>query len=187
MVLPDDTSSASSARRFVRENLRSWGADEHCETAVLLISELVTNAVLHARSAPEVVMRYEGTVLRIEVYDQSSVLPARRHYGLQAGTGRGIVLVEEMASDWGADQTGSGKVVWFELRPGSGLAQAFALDGETLADLAELAGLAGGDRSSGSGPATAGVDAERARTPSDRDRGDQLARHPRGVLAGTWR
>ena len=142
MALRDDTSSAGAARRFVRNTLEAWGADEHAETATLLISELVTNAVLHARSGPEVVLQFEDTVLRVEVHDRSPVLPARRHYGLQAGTGRGIVLVEEMASGWGAEPTASGKVVWFELGPGSGLAQSFMLDGETLADLAELAGLA---------------------------------------------
>jgi hypothetical protein len=136
------------ARRFVRDTLTTWGVDEHTDTAALLISELVTNAVLHARSGPEIVLLFEGTVLRVEVHDASPVLPARRHYGLQAGTGRGIVLVEEMATQWGAEPTGSGKVVWFELRPGSGLAEPFALDGETLADLAELAGLGGDARSS---------------------------------------
>jgi hypothetical protein len=167
VVLPDDTSSASSARRFVRDTLRSWGLDEHTETATLLISELVTNAVLHARSAPEVVLLTAGTVLRVEVYDQSPVLPARRHYGLQAGTGRGIVLVEEMASGWGAEPRGTGKVVWFELRPGSGLAPSFALDAaldpEALSDLAELVGM----------PTAGGWPSPGADEP-DRDPGDHV-------------
>src|SRR3954447_17397598 len=147
------------ARRFVRDTLSSWGAEEHVDTATLLISELVTNAVLHARSAPEVILVAEGAMLRVEVYDQSPILPARRHYGLQAGTGRGIVLVEEMASEWGAEATRSGKVVWFELRPGSGLGHTFMLDGDTLADLAELAGLAGDQGGRGPvAPESAGFD-----------------------------
>src|SRR5438132_8167033 len=149
MVLSDDTSSAAAARRFVRDTLQSWDADEHTDTATLLISELVTNAVLHARCAPEVVLVLEGTVLRVEVHDTSPILPARRHYGLQAGTGRGMVLVEQMAFEWGARPTSGGKVVWFELVAGSGLSPAFALDDATLEDLAELGGWsdsAGGER-----------------------------------------
>src|SRR4051812_35299473 len=135
MVLSDDTSSAATARRFVRDTLQTWGADQHTDTATLLVSELVTNAVLHARCAPEVVVVLEGPVLRVEVHDTSPVLPARRHYGIQAGTGRGIVLVEEMATDWGTRPTSAGKVVWFELHPGSGFGS-FALDAAALADLA---------------------------------------------------
>jgi anti-sigma regulatory factor (Ser/Thr protein kinase) len=175
VVLPDDTSSASSARRFVRDTLHSWGLDEHTETATLLISELVTNAVLHAQSAPEVILLTAGTVLRVEVHDQSPVLPARRHYGLQAGTGRGIVLVEEMASGWGAEPSGAGKVVWFELRPGSGLAQSFALDAvldpEALSDLSELFGMA-----TGGGGTPAGADEP------DRDPGEHVVCRRKQVL-----
>src|SRR3954452_9145283 len=133
MVLSDDTSSAATARRFVRDTLQTWGADQHTDTATLLISELVTNAVLHARCAPEVVLELEGPVLRVEVYDTSPVLPARRHYGLQAGTGRGIVLVEEMATEWGVQPTTGGKVVWFELQPGSEFGS-FTLDDQAVAD-----------------------------------------------------
>jgi anti-sigma regulatory factor (Ser/Thr protein kinase) len=176
VVLPDDTSSASSARRFVRDTLHSWGLDEHTEIATLLISELVTNAVLHAQSAPEVILLTAGSGLRVEVRDQSPVLPARRHYGLQAGTGRGIVLVEEMASEWGAEPSGPGKVVWFELRAGSGLTQSFSLDSEALGDLAELVGMA-----AGSGGAPAGADEP------DRDTGDHVVCSDDRPLVGARR
>ena len=142
-MLDEDTSSAAAARRFVRETLAGWDLDAHIDTAMLLISELVTNAVLHARCGPEVMLSASGGVLRVEVYDASPVLPARRHYGLHAGTGRGMVLVEEMAAEWGAEPSAGGKVVWFELRPGAGANGPFHLDAETLADIAGLDPLDG--------------------------------------------
>jgi hypothetical protein len=144
MVLRQDTSSAGTARRFVRETLSQGELEQYMETAALLISELVTNAVLHARAEPEVVISAVAGVVRIEVHDASPVMPARRYYGTEAGTGRGIMLVEEMSTGWGAEPRGSGKVVWFELAPGheaKGSAD-IALDAATLADLADLADLA---------------------------------------------
>jgi hypothetical protein len=125
------------ARRFTRETLEAWRLDDFVDTAVLLVSELVTNAVLHARSGVEVVVDGGPGRVRVEVHDSSIVLPSRRHYGIQAGTGRGILLVEEMASGWGAETTESGKVVWFELAPGARGGGGF-LDAAILDDLADL-------------------------------------------------
>ena len=106
------------------------------------MSELVTNAVLHARSVFELVLRTTDDHVRIEVYDASPVLPSRKHYGIYAGTGRGILLVEALTEEWGAEATSSGKVVWFVIANtgGDDEPMAFELDAETLADLEALQG-----------------------------------------------
>jgi anti-sigma regulatory factor (Ser/Thr protein kinase) len=83
--------------------------------AVLLVSELVTNALLHARSAPTVEVTRDDHRFRIAVCDDSPVAPRRRQYATDAATGRGIALVEELSTDWGSERVGDGKRVWFEL------------------------------------------------------------------------
>ena len=114
--LPADLASASAARRFVGTTLREWECDVLTDSALLLVSELVTNAVLHARSALDVVLRLAADRLRIEVHDESPTQPTRKYYSTHAGTGRGLMLVEQLAEDWGVDPLeGNGKRVWFEL------------------------------------------------------------------------
>lgn len=88
------------------------------ETAVLLVSELVTNAVLHARTcSPTIMLRLEValTKLRIEVTDADPRWPQpRRPIGLDE-SGFGFVLVEALAREWGLRVTTAGKAVWAEL------------------------------------------------------------------------
>jgi hypothetical protein len=110
-----DTTSAAEARRFLRSTLREWQRPELEDPALLLVSELVTNVVLHARTSGEVVVALHPSALRVEVHDQSDRLPVPKDHGLQAGTGRGLTLVAALSSAWGAEPTGVGKVVWFEL------------------------------------------------------------------------
>jgi hypothetical protein len=83
--------------------------------AALLVTEPVTNAILHTRSGPEVTARLAGPRLRVEVADNNSCPPVRQHYGPRADTGRGMILVNELASAWGSEPTSAGKVVWFEI------------------------------------------------------------------------
>jgi hypothetical protein len=119
--------------------LSEWAADGYVDAAVLAVSELVTNAVLHARSGPMVTMRLENGRLRVEVQDESAVTPSRKRYGPEAGTGRGLMLVESVAASWGCDTAPGGKSVWFELDP-SGGEHPSVLDFEmSEADVAELA------------------------------------------------
>ncbi len=99
----------------MRETLDQAGALAFEEGAVLLVSELVTNAVLHARTGPDVTLRLNGGRLWIGVHDDSPVAPAPKRYGPNAATGRGLLLVERVAASWGTDKDESGKVVWFEL------------------------------------------------------------------------
>jgi len=84
---------------------------------LLLTSELVTNALLHARSAPELDVRLAGGRLRVAVFDATTAAPVRKRYGKDAATGRGLLLIESMATAWGTEPVDGGKVVWFELSP----------------------------------------------------------------------
>jgi anti-sigma regulatory factor (Ser/Thr protein kinase) len=143
LSLPVHPSSPGRARRFVRDVLAAWGVEHFEEPATLLTSELVTNAVLHARSRPELKLRLSGDRLWVGVADNTPVSPVRKRYGPEAATGRGLMLVERMAAAWGTSISDQGKVVWFELSPEAGEATGLALEAEALADLADL-GLAGG-------------------------------------------
>ena len=122
--LPADPSSASKARRFLEETLSGWRCEHLVDVATLLVSELVANAILHAGTTIEVVARIIPDRLRIEVHDDNPRMPVRKHYSALSGTGRGLLLVERLAEDWGSEATESGKRVWFELRQES--------DGDTI-------------------------------------------------------
>lgn len=113
--LPPEPRSPGEARRFVASTLASWSLEAAVDTAVLLVSELVTNALLHARSDIELALRVNADELRVEVVDGSPLLPRRQAYGPVAGTGRGLVLVEALATDWGAHEDRDGKAVWFTM------------------------------------------------------------------------
>ena len=104
------------ARRFVGEVLDDFGAQSASESAVLLVSELVTNAVLHARTDVDVVVAAgSDDRVRVSVIDRSPSMPAQRSFSATAGSGRGLRLVESVASRWGVDAKDQGKEVWFEI------------------------------------------------------------------------
>lgn len=108
--------AASSARRAVRTALEDR-SPEIVETAVLLTSEIVTNALVHAADGATLVIEANGTSARIEVLDPGhptylaplEVDPWSEH-------GRGLAIVDRLASAWGVEARGYGKAVWFELR-----------------------------------------------------------------------
>ncbi len=85
------------------------------DVCLLLVSEAVTNAVLHAGTEVAVTCRTGHGWVRVEVRDWSPVVPMPRDYGSHAGTGRGIKLIDQLSSSWGVEQAGDQKVVWFEL------------------------------------------------------------------------
>jgi len=95
--------------------MHDWGCDDAIPDAELLVSELVTNAVLHARSATRVTIDHDGTTVRIAVCDDSPTRPRLRDYGPEAVTGRGLVIVDRIARRWGVDPSDDGKCVWFEI------------------------------------------------------------------------
>ncbi|WP_432571716.1 ATP-binding protein [Kineococcus sp. SYSU DK005] len=116
VVLAPDPGAARLARALVREALGEAGREEWVDAAELAVSELVTNAALHARTRVEVGVEVHPQHARVEVRDFNTVLPVQRHYGEQATTGRGMALVAAVSSDCGVTGSPDGKVVWFELR-----------------------------------------------------------------------
>lgn len=115
LLLPCDRKSAGEARRFVEECLAEWGATECTDAALLLVSEVVTNAVVHANSEADLRVCHVGSRVRIEVVDSSSAAPQVKEAEEEATGGRGMALVEVLSLDWGIDQVHGGKRVWFEL------------------------------------------------------------------------
>ncbi|MFJ9583117.1 ATP-binding protein [Streptomyces acidicola] len=108
-------SAAGRARAEVRRQLESWGLTEQSETAELLVSELVTNALLHARSRLRLTLSAAHGVLRCEVSDADGRRPRVHRATETSEDGRGMFLVDTLARRWGCHQDGPGKTVWFEL------------------------------------------------------------------------
>lgn len=152
VVLTGQASSAGEARRFISDRLAAWRAPQYEESARLLVSELVTNAILHARTDVTVRLELDPTRLRLEVMDASARQPVSRHYSLEATTGRGLALIDALAGRWGVDNDGQGKTVWAEImaEPSDGRRRP-----DIEVDLAAFPDLEGGtaDRGSPAGPA----------------------------------
>jgi PAS domain S-box-containing protein len=111
--------SAGDARRFVRRLLDDAGRGSWSEAASLAVSELVTNAVLHAHTEVELTVVTAGDHLRIEVRDDNPALPAARSYDDHATTGRGLGLVAAVSDTHGIESLGgAGKVVWCSISAG---------------------------------------------------------------------
>ncbi|MFH8617512.1 SpoIIE family protein phosphatase [Streptomyces sp. NPDC017979] len=104
------------ARRFTARTLRSWGAGVDVDTAQLIVSELVTNAVLHTRGQVRLDLTLTGRRLRIAVNDSSPRAPVRSTaLDLDATGGRGLVIVQALATAYGSVPFAGGKQVWAEL------------------------------------------------------------------------
>jgi CheY-like chemotaxis protein len=111
-----NAASPRAARRFVTEALRMWDLDELADSVTLLVSELVTNAIVHAGSDVEVLVRLTGETACVEVTDSSEAPPTPREAMLDETSGRGLALVEAMARRWGVRRLpDGGKTVWFEV------------------------------------------------------------------------
>jgi PAS domain S-box-containing protein len=117
--LPPQPSSVAEARRHVRDFLEGAGRSDLLEPALLLVSEIVTNALLHAGTEVDLAGHLEGDTVRLEVGDGSTHLPSRRDYAPTSGTGRGLLMLESMVDDWGVTRRERGKVVWFRISPES--------------------------------------------------------------------
>jgi len=118
-----DAQTPRAARRFVTQALSGWDDDEGdlTDTVNLLVSELVTNAVLHAGSDVEVMVRLTATAARIEVTDASADSIAPRAATSEDDSGRGLALVGTLAQRWGVrPAAGGGKTVWFEVNRAGG-------------------------------------------------------------------
>jgi anti-sigma regulatory factor (Ser/Thr protein kinase) len=125
VTLPATRPAASVARQATRAAMAAWRLSYLADSAVLLVSELVTNAVKHAGSAAAAAatvlrLEYGGDWLRIEVHDTSPHAPRPRVPDWLDESGFGLMLVDALAASWGVRQTAQGKAVWAELdaRPG---------------------------------------------------------------------
>ncbi|MFD7133781.1 SpoIIE family protein phosphatase [Streptomyces sp. NPDC059894] len=109
----------SEARREVRELLHDWPSEEQVDSAVLLVSETLTNVLVHTDTDALLVVEVSGDPgerrMRFEVTDSSDDLPHKRRPGELASSGRGLVLIELLADGWGVAPRGEGKSIWFEL------------------------------------------------------------------------
>lgn len=114
-TLPAAARSVAGARQLVRQTLSDWTAPQYEWTAAQLLTELVTNAVIHAGTPVTVCLALFADRLRVEVRDGSPRLPAQRSYGVQATTGRGLQLVSVLATSWGVSIDEGGKTVWCEV------------------------------------------------------------------------
>jgi len=103
---------------MARQALRDWlrivdCSDQTKQDVVLVVSELVTNAVVHAQSPPEVVATFDEGRLRLEVHDRDRNPPAVRSEGGYIG-GYGLRLVDRLTDGWGWEPTPAGKRIWVE-------------------------------------------------------------------------
>jgi anti-sigma regulatory factor (Ser/Thr protein kinase) len=100
----------------LRDRLNDWGYPlAIAEIPCLLVSELVTNAIVHTRTPVGLSVRLTGRRLRSVVSDESARMPTPGAAGRSGGIGHGLQLVEELADDWGVERTAVGKDVWFEV------------------------------------------------------------------------
>jgi anti-sigma regulatory factor (Ser/Thr protein kinase) len=109
--LPPSPAAARLARELVR---RLTGGPEHVQVA-LIVTELVTNAVTHAAAAPTFTAGFDGTTVRVEVFDDGPGRPRLCRVDATATSGRGIALVDAVADRWGVDEVDGGKTVWAEV------------------------------------------------------------------------
>lgn len=108
--------SAREARSFVSSALDSWGMENVAEIVTLLVSELVTNAVVHARSEVDVVVQLTPDGARVEVSDHSDATPVVRTAESEDESGRGLAIVDSLSRAWGVRaRSGGGKTIWFEV------------------------------------------------------------------------
>ena len=135
--------SVRDARHFLRECLEAWSADAFGLSGEQVVSELATNAALHAHSEYTVHLRLDADSLLVEVSDSSTILPHERRYALDATTGRGLMLVDALAADWGVQASPTGKTVWCRIDADSDLTALF--DDELRAPVAGLRGAGGAD------------------------------------------
>lgn len=119
-TLPRAPESARYARRLVDLALAVWGMGELRDAAEIVVSELLTNAVLHARRASVrvTVTRMSDNRARVSVVDLSRTRPKRRAAGSTEESGRGLEIVDALShGQWGVDSTRWGKRVWADLAP----------------------------------------------------------------------
>jgi anti-sigma regulatory factor (Ser/Thr protein kinase) len=115
VTLPPEAASVALARKFVRQDSPTRLDEARIDLLAFLVSELATNAVLHARTQFVVSVEWRDDKVRVSVADMNVDPPLRKMFDPTAPTGRGLALVEAMASRWGFNLSDTGKTVWLEL------------------------------------------------------------------------
>lgn len=116
MRLPNELTSPRVARDFTRRTCRQWNCGEIADEAALLVGELVTNAVMHTSSEPDIRLELRRDLFSVAVYDDVPGEVALRDPGSGGGL-HGLLLVAQIATAWGCSPTSAGgKVVWATLR-----------------------------------------------------------------------
>lgn len=112
-----DLSRLKDLRGVLGRLVHSWRLGERLDQdcLILLTTELATNALVHTETAATATVSYLGDAVRVAVHDGSAQLPERRDASADELGGRGIALIEDMASDWGSTTTATGKRTWFDL------------------------------------------------------------------------
>ncbi|HET9901640.1 MAG TPA: ATP-binding protein [Actinomycetes bacterium] len=118
-TFPAAPTSARAARDFLRTVLPDLASDV-IDVVLLLVTELVTNAVVHAQTSVRVCVEISGSRVRIDVQDEATIMPGRRPVSVESLGGRGLLLVEGLADRWGYEPHPWGKTVWFEIDGASG-------------------------------------------------------------------
>ncbi|MER6026543.1 SpoIIE family protein phosphatase [Streptomyces sp. NPDC001851] len=132
-VAQDEPDRIAEARRHLRELLHDWAGADQVDSAVLLVSEMVTNVLVHTDTDALLLAEVTGETaarrLRVQVTDAGDDLPHRRRPGELASSGRGLMLIELLADAWGVDPRGEGKSIWFELYESEGASGGVSGDG----------------------------------------------------------
>lgn len=116
--LPGRPDVVAAGRAILTTVLQAWQVPpRHVEDVALLVTELASNAVRNAPGAFTITVDARETALRVAVHDSSPVLPQPVHAGPEDEAGRGLLLVEALATRWGSEPTRNGKLVWFEIAP----------------------------------------------------------------------
>jgi anti-sigma regulatory factor (Ser/Thr protein kinase) len=114
-VFPPDSAAVRDVRRFVADALAGL-PDEQVEVIVLAASELAANCVRHAGTDFTVTVDRNNEDVRVTMDDAGEGEPAVQHPGPQTPSGRGLLIVEQLADAWGTSQTGDRNRVWFSMR-----------------------------------------------------------------------
>ncbi|MFE9609096.1 ATP-binding protein [Streptomyces sp. NPDC006012] len=131
VCLPREAASVPAARRLVRRTLADWDLPDLVDAAELIVSELASNAVRHARHGVfRLTIRHRGPgTVRVEVIDKCQSPPVRKTAGAEDDNGRGLALVEALSERWGTEPLAWGKRVWADVAPDDAPSDAAAAAG----------------------------------------------------------
>jgi anti-sigma regulatory factor (Ser/Thr protein kinase) len=116
LTLDRDPAEVHTARHAVQETLEDWGVEHLAADGVIVVSELVTNALLHGAGQPELTISCSDAGVRLAVSDAGGDPPEPRLPSPNEPSGRGLLIVERLGRRWGWNRCPrGGKTVWVEL------------------------------------------------------------------------